>query len=204
MMYITDRMSKKHSVTDIELINNVRSKNCSDSLVELSSRHAGLFYSIGQKMIPYCGMDYEDLNDNRHWVVYNAINSFNPQKGSKFSTWLANQVRYFCLNHKNRQNRLVPVEGETLEYLINRSRNDGEEAKTNCLSSITDLLDGISDDNAKKAIYYRYFHNQDRVMNYSEIAEILKVTPQTALNWHNKFIKYAKKKLTYAANSGRI
>ena len=32
--------------------------------------------------------------------------------------------------------------------------------------------------------------------NVTEIAKILNVTPQTVLNWHNKFIKFAKKKLT--------
>ena len=61
---------------------------------------------------------------------------------------------------------------------------------------IVDLFNEISDPNTKNAIYYRYFFNKERILNYSEIAEILKVTPQTVLNWHNKFIKFAKKKLT--------
>jgi hypothetical protein len=61
-----------------------------------------------------------------------------------------------------------------------------------------DLFDEISDPNTKNAIYYRYFYNKDRILNYSEIAGILNVTPQTVLNWHNKFINFAKKKLTSA------
>ena len=68
--------------------------------------------------------------------------------------------------------------------------------KKEVINKIIDLFNQITDPNTKNAVYYRYFHNKERILNYAEIAKILEVTPQTVLNWHNKFIEFAKKKLT--------
>jgi DNA-directed RNA polymerase specialized sigma subunit len=77
---------------------------------------------------------------------------------------------------------------------LNKKNHTSNEKEL--VNIIVDLFNQISDPNTKNAIYYRYFHNKERILNYSEIAKILNVTPQTVLNWHNKFIKFAKKKLT--------
>jgi DNA-directed RNA polymerase specialized sigma subunit len=88
--------------------------------------------------------------------------------------------------------------------LINKNATDKSNNKQDIIDAVIDLFHQISDPNTKKAIYYRYFHNKNRILNYSEIAEILKVTPQTVLNWHNKFIKLAKKKLTNKSTHDNI
>ena len=46
-------------------------------------------------------------------MIYKSAMSYNENKGSKFSTWLANQMRYFCLNSMNK-NRLVATEEEVM------------------------------------------------------------------------------------------
>jgi RNA polymerase sigma factor (sigma-70 family) len=186
------------SFTDEKLIKNVLQKQCNDSLKELVNRHGGMIFNIGKKYCTSCNLDLNDLNDNRYWIIFNAAKTFNPEKGSKFSTWLGNQIRFFCLNFKNKNNKLVLLEdNKTLEFFINDfSKKENFSNKKEIINNITDLFDKITDTNTKNAIYYRYFHNKDRILNYSEIAKILNVTPQTVLNWHNKFINFAKKKLT--------
>jgi DNA-directed RNA polymerase beta' subunit len=124
--------------------------------------------------------------------------------GSKFSTWLANNVKYFCLNLKNKVSKYVNSEQDLLEFLINKNNTEVKESNSNkseIINAITDLLDKVKDENVKNAIYYRYLSNKNRILNYAEVASILNVTPQTALNWHNKFINLAKKKLTSLNNS---
>jgi DNA-directed RNA polymerase beta' subunit len=124
--------------------------------------------------------------------------------GSKFSTWLANNVKYFCLNLKNKVSKYVNSEQDLLEFLINKNNSEVKESNSNkneIINAITDLLDKVKDENVKNAIYYRYLSNKNRILNYAEVASILNVTPQTALNWHNKFINLAKKKLTSLNNS---
>ena len=106
------------------------------------------------------------------------------------------------MNYKNKNSKLIPIENEHLEFFINNfSKNDEKVNQKELINTIVDLFNQISDPNTKNAIYYRYFHNKERILNYSEIADILKVTPQTVLNWHNKFVDFAKKKLTKKTNT---
>lgn len=187
---------------DGALIKNVINKQCNESLKELVNRHSGIIFNIGKKYCSSCNLDISELNDNRYWIVFNAAKTFNNTKGSKFSTWLGNQVRFFCLNYKNKNSKLIPIENEHLEFFINNfSKNDEKVNQKEVINTIIDLFNQISDPNTKNAIYYRYFYNKERILNYSEIADILKVTPQTVLNWHNKFVDFAKKKLTNKSNT---
>ena len=185
------------SDNDEKLIKKIVNKQCNESLKKLVDKHGGMIFNIGKKYCVSCNIDLNELNDNKYWIIFNAAKSFNPQKGSKFSTWLGNQVRFFCLNFKNKNSKLVPIEDQHLEFFINdlNKKNQLSNQKE-LVNTIIDLFNDITDPNTKNAIYYRYFHNKERILNYSEIAEILNVTPQTVLNWHNKFINFAKKKLT--------
>ena len=189
-------------VKDETLIKRILDKQCSRSLEELVNKHSGIIFNIGKKYCSSCNLDISELNDNRYWIVFNAAKTFNATKGSKFSTWLGNQVRFFCLNYKNKNSKLIPIENEHLEFFINNfSKNDEKVNQKEVIHTIIDLFNQISDPNTKNAIYYRYFYNKERILNYSEIADILKVTPQTVLNWHNKFVDFAKKKLTNKTNT---
>jgi RNA polymerase sigma factor (sigma-70 family) len=189
-------------VKDETLIKKILDKQCSRSLEELVNKHSGIIFNIGKKYCSSCNLDISELNDNRYWIVFNAAKTFNATKGSKFSTWLGNQVRFFCLNYKNKNSKLIPIENEHLEFFINNfSKNDEKVNQKEVIHTIIDLFNQISDPNTKNAIYYRYFYNKERILNYSEIADILKVTPQTVLNWHNKFVDFAKKKLTKKTNT---
>jgi RNA polymerase sigma factor (sigma-70 family) len=187
---------------DEALIKNVINNQCNESLKELVNRHNGIIFNIGKKYCSSCNLNISELNDNRYWIVFNAAKTFNNTKGSKFSTWLANQVRFFCLNYKNKNSKFVPIEDGHLEFFINNfSKNDEKVNQKEVINTIIDLFNQISDPNTKNAIYYRYFYNKERILNYSEIADILNVTPQTVLNWHNKFVDFAKKKLTNKSNT---
>jgi len=191
---------------DHTLIDNVKTKSCNSSLLELITRHSGICFSIGKKFSNYGGVDINDINDNKDWIIYSAALSFNGDKGSKFSTWLGNQVKYYCLNLKNKTSKYVGAEESTIEFLINQYYNSAKasDSKRDTLNTINDILEQVKDQNIKQAIHYRYFSNKDRILNYSEIGEILNVTPQTVLNWHNKFIDLAKKKLTSSTNTDII
>lgn len=190
---------------DKKLIKKIVHKQCNDSLKKLVEKHSGMIFNIGKKYCASCNLDLNELNDNKYWIIFNAAKSFNPEKGSKFSTWLGNQVRFFCLNFKNKNSKLVPIEDQHLEFFINELNKKNQISnQKELVNIIIDLFNDISDPNTKNAIYYRYFYNKERILNYSEIAEILNVTPQTVLNWHNKFIKFAKKKLTNQSINSNI
>jgi DNA-directed RNA polymerase sigma subunit (sigma70/sigma32) len=193
---------------DSRLILNIKNESCNDSLKELIQRHSAICFSIGKKFSNTSGIDLNELTDNRDWIIYSAALSFDDSKGSKFSTWLANQVKYFCLNLRNKtmKHKCVDTDSETLSFLINQYHvpSHDRDNKKEIINTIIDFLDQVKDKNIKDSIYYRYLSNKDRILNYSEVGEILNVTPQTVLNWHNKFINLAKKKLTSISNVDMI
>jgi DNA-directed RNA polymerase sigma subunit (sigma70/sigma32) len=198
--------SKLSDAKDEILVENIKIKSCNNSLMELITRHSGICFSMGKKFTQYGSFNLNDLNDNKDWIIYSAALSFDSDKGSKFSTWLGNQVKYYCLNLKNKSSKYIDTEDTTIEFLVNQyyNENKSNESKVQILNTIRDILDQIKDKNIKDAIHYRYFSNKERILNYSEIGDILNVTPQTVLNWHNKFIDLAKKKLTSLNNSDII
>jgi RNA polymerase sigma factor (sigma-70 family) len=192
--------------TDLYLAEQVKQKSCNDSLKELISRHSGICFSIGRKFSSNPAFNLNELTDNKDWIMYTSAVSFDPTKGSKFSTWLANQVKFYCLNLQNKTSRYVDTEADVMEYLVNERYNLGimNENKKEIINAIQDILGQIKDENIKNAIHYRYFHDKNKILNYCEIGKILNVTPQTVLNWHNKFINLAKKKLTSPINNDTI
>lgn len=192
----------KNEYSDLDLIKNIKNKSCNDSLKELILRHSGICFSIGKKFSSSSSFSISELTDNKDWIIYSSALSFNCEKGAKFSTWLANQVKFYCLNLKNKTSRYVETDSETIEFLVNQYHNSSNDKsnKKEVMSTLFDILDQIKDENIKKAIHYRYFSNKEKILNYCEIGEILNVTPQTVLNWHNKFIDLAKKKLTSKSN----
>jgi hypothetical protein len=44
------------------------------------------------------GTHPEDISSDKDYLIYKSAVSYNPTKKIKFSTWLGNQVRYYCLN----------------------------------------------------------------------------------------------------------
>jgi len=200
------KTKKLQDEDDLKLIKNIKNKSCNDSLKELISRHGGICFSMGKKFSSNSNFNIYELIDNKDWIIYSSALSFNEEKGSKFSTWLANQVKFYCLNLKNKTSRYVETECDIIEYLVNQYHNYSNDRanKKEVMGTILDLLDQIKDENIKNAIHYRYFHNKEKILNYCEIGEILNVTPQTVLNWHNKFLDLAKKKLTSKSNVDMI
>lgn len=89
-----------NKLKDETLIKKVINSQCNDSLKELVNRHSGMIFNIGKKYCSNCNLDIHELNDNKYWIIFNAAKSFNSEKGTKFSTWLGNQIRFFCLNFK--------------------------------------------------------------------------------------------------------
>ena len=98
------------SLTDICLVNNVKNVNCEKSLQELIKRHSGLCFKIMSrfsKSFYANNLDINELYNDKNLIIWNSANSFDEGRKVKFSTWLANQIKYSCLNTERRTVRLI-------------------------------------------------------------------------------------------------
>jgi RNA polymerase sigma factor (sigma-70 family) len=182
-------------IEDNELVEKIKKDNCSESLLELEDRHRKLFYSVLRKYFSPADQEFVDIESSFLFILFNSALSYDENKGSKFSTWLANQMRFYCLNQRSlAQKKELTLDQNAFEFLINSISEGTCEQKQNILEELRELISETRDESVKNVILQRYF-SASKVKNYNEIGKSLGVTAQTALNWHNKFISKARKKL---------
>lgn len=187
-------------LTDEQLIEKLKTSEGSTSLLELYSKHHKLMFSTAQKYCAPGSQEFLDVETYFLSIIYDSAIKYDSEKGSKFSTWLANQVRYFCLNSFSEKARKEQsVEPDYLKYLLSLRPAEVYDSKVNIIKNVKDLLSQINDEKIKNVISIRYF-SSDKIVSYNEIADKLNITAQTALNWHNKFIHFIQKNIDKVYN----
>lgn len=181
-------MVKKPPITDPELTHKVKSKNCDESLKELISRHSPLCYDIYKKYssaLSASGACLTDIYGEKDYLVYKSAITYDPTKKTKFSTWLGNQVRYYCLNLIN-NNKHIFVGDESLDFYADREVGKEKEELKEDLEYVFNLLRQLKDRRIQTVFKLRYFHGDKKKMPWVKVAKTLKISTQTAINLHNK------------------
>lgn len=180
--------------TDEELIKSIKNFNDEQCLKKLIERHSPLCNNIYNKYstaLNCSGVFIEDVKKEKDYIVYKSAISFDPDKKSKFSTWLYNQVRYQCLNLLNNQNKYINMEEKDLIYHIDKNSIKNEIKKDEVREYIFDILNSLNDQRIKKIYELRYFSGKKN-MPWKKIGQKLKISTQTAINLHNKAISLLK------------
>lgn len=123
---------------------------------------------------------------------------FDPEKKTKFSTHLANETKWKCLNMINK---------------IKRKKENGPPSETKGEARVDNLLDNIQrteawdafksaldeekDPRVKKIIDIRYNTDNNKLTPWRLVAEELQMSIQGCINLHVKFINKVKTKLDY-------
>jgi RNA polymerase sigma factor (sigma-70 family) len=201
-------MNLKTETDDLELINLVKNGD-NNSIKTLIEKHSGICVDVYKKYtnLPnVSGFISDDIISSKDYIIYNSAKTYDPTRGSKFSTWLANQTRFFCLNSINKNNKLIPVEDEKLFSFIEEKDQRAENTfakngdSQEVLDIIKDTLNSLSNKKIKECISIKYFSEDGKCKSYTDVAQQMNVTVQTIINWHNKFIKLVKQKLKNSKN----
>tara|TARA_B100001123_G_C15341658_1_gene1035244 strand:- start:6120 stop:6710 length:591 start_codon:yes stop_codon:yes gene_type:complete len=185
-------------ITDTELVKNVKLNSCNSSLKELIYRHSALCVDICKKYTPALqasGVSVDDVYKDKDYIVYKSALSFNPNKNVKFSTWLGNQVRYYCLNTINKNGTLLSVDTDHLDYLSSQKEDLNEKKYDLEIEYVFTILSKLKDTRIKDVFNYRYFKTNKNKMPWSEIALKMGISTQTAINLHKRGIKILNKKM---------
>lgn len=191
-------MEKKHwdNVSDTYLTERIKIANCEKSLIELIGRHSGLCFKIitrYSKSFYANDLDLNEASSDKNLIIWNSAKSFSAEKNVKFSTWLANQVKYSCLNalNKKSKDRLVSTEDKILDVL---SETEQENKNDNLFEFTNNILSQLKDERIKKIFSMRYSPN-DKKPSWCAIASKMEVSTQTAINLHNRGIQVLRKKI---------
>ena len=187
-------------IKDIELIDKVKEHQCNDSLKEIINRHSALCYDVYNKYsrtLKSNGELINNINLEKDYIIYKSILSYNPEKKTKFSTWLGNFTRYYCLNLINSEKKYVPVETTLLNSIKEKEASAMHEAPSEEIKEyVSNLLDKMKDKRIEKVFRLRYFSDFAKRNTWVEIANELKISPQTAINLHNRGKKIIARKLS--------
>lgn len=183
------------NLDDLELIINVKEKNCNESLKELISRHGAIYnclYLRYKTSLDSVGFQKSQALQEMESVICDAIISYNknksPNKKIKFSTWLYTCSRYFFLNKINRfKDRSVYMEDENLLDLVDYSGySDSVE-----VDNLSDYLSHLDDERVRKIFELRYNDGN----TWREIGQVVGLSGQMVKNIHDKGAAILKEKI---------
>jgi len=193
-------MKNIQDYNDLILVSNIKSSNDEESLKELIRRHNPMCFSLYKKYssaLEVSGVNLQDLISSKDYIIYQSAKSFDPDKKSKFSTWLYNQIRYQCLNTINNNKNTMSMEVEKINFLIDQmslKENNSSEKVKDANEYIFKILESCLDKRILQIYKMRYF-NGSKLMAWSKIAKKLKVSTQTAINLHKKGMSLLKVKI---------
>jgi len=185
------------NVSDNYLVERIRIINCENSLDELIKRHSGLCFKIIKRYAStfYANnIDIIEASADKNLIIWNAAKSFKTDKNVKFSTWLANQIKYSCLNalNKKSKDRLIATEDQILDLLKEKS---SEETHDNLFEFTNNILNQLKDKRIKLIFSMRYSICSKKP-SWCTVAKQVKVSTQTAINLHNRGIEILRKKMS--------
>lgn len=187
--------------SDYTLISNIQEENDEDSLLEIIDRHSGIFHTMVNQFMshPHCSLDKSLLVGEKDSTIYSAALNYDPTRKTKFSTHLANQTKWKCLNILNKKKK-------NKEFQLDDNSNydepfsDGfsrEIDKEEAFSLFNKCLKKEKDERVKKIVDLRYGVDNNKLTPWRKIAEELDMSIQGCINIHNRFINKVKKEGNY-------
>ncbi len=194
---------------DIELINNVKTDKCSSSLTALIERHSPLCYDIYHQYahkISASGLSVKDVSDDKDYIFYKSVLSFDPDRNVKFTTWLGNQIKYQCLTAISNDGRYVCMEDHEIQHHIdeNTKNEPSVSPNENTLDYVLNILSQLKDPRIKQIFEMRYLDCSEARPPWKKIAKKLGISHQAAINLHTKGKRILAQKLNSDAFFDKI
>ena len=183
---------------DLKLVKKIKSKNCNDSFIKLSSSYENFYFSIAKKYTPALlkmGMSKDDIKSEQYYILYKAISSFDAKQKTKFSTWFCNCSRYHFLNYINSNKKYVVSEEKTIDFFNNKDILLVVDKNSDMLDYLNSLLSSFKDKRVYDVYKLRYFSNNEKLTTWNKIAKKLGISTQTAINLHEKARLFLKTKI---------
>tara|TARA_R100000664_G_C2753570_1_gene141005 strand:+ start:1651 stop:2088 length:438 start_codon:yes stop_codon:yes gene_type:complete len=144
-------------------------------------------------------VDKKQLVGEKDSTIYSAALNYDPNRNTKFSTHLANQTKWKCLNilNKKKKNREVFIDGASNYIEPSCESFVGEINKEEAFILFKKCLKREKDARVKKIIDLRYGVDNNKLTPWRKIAEDLDMSIQGCINIHNRFINKVKKEGNY-------
>jgi DNA-directed RNA polymerase specialized sigma24 family protein len=181
--------------SDLSLINRIKNGDGGDSLTSLIERHSGIYVYVVDQFTksPNSIIDRDTIMQEKDLAIYAAALNYNPNCKSKFSTYLANEAKWKCLNAISKAKRKRET---SLEELKNDLSSDDDSCqqliRVESFNFFKNMLNKEKDKRVKKIIDIRYNTTNNKLVPWRVVAKELDMSIQGCINIHNKFINKVK------------
>ena len=183
---------------DLRIVKKIKSDNCNESFIKLSTSYENFYFSIAKKYTPALlkmGMSKDDIKSEQYFILYKAISSFDAKQKTKFSTWFCNCARYHFLNYINSNKKYVLNEGLGVDVFLNKDVLTVTDKNSELYDYLSSLLSSFKDKRINEVYNLRYFSNSVKPVTWNKIAKKLNISTQTAINLHEKARLFLKNKI---------
>ena len=187
--------------TDVELVKLVKDTADNEAFLEVCRRYENIFYKVCQKYataLSHSGINPQDIFEEKDFIIFHCISTFQTNKKAKLGTWIGNYARYLCLNSINSKRFILPTTDEDIKKRIEESQvthNYLESLNTTKedFKYILNLLEQVKDPRIIQIFKLRYL--RPNRMIWAEIAVDVGVSTQTVINLHAKGLALLRTKL---------
>lgn len=179
-------MFEVKSLSDKNLITKIICSKCDDSFLELIERHTPIFIDTINKYrqrILAAKKDPQEIIDNKYSIFYQICLNYDARKKTKFSTWLAHNVRYTCLNFINRNKMPYSLDDEEMD-LENKIFNEPDKIKDLEIDKILD----IAENKIGAAICKKRYFYKDKRPTWVQISKDLGISYKDTKRFHNEML----------------
>lgn len=183
---------------DLKIVKKIKSDNCNESFIKLSTSYENFYFSIAKKYTPALlkmGMSKEDIKSEQYFILYKAISSFDAKQKTKFSTWFCNCARYHFLNYINSNKKYLISEEKSVDFFHNKDILLAVDKNSEMLDYLNSILSSLKDKRIYDVYKMRYFSNENKLTTWNKIAKKLGMSTQTAINLHEKARPFLKNKI---------
>ena len=195
-------MIETKTITDLELVEKIKKDEDPDSCIqELANRHTGIFVTATSCYESVLNPNtYREIISDKDFYIHNAAKQFDPNRNTKFPTFLFSTVKWACLKEINKKR--VPevyIENNDLDRIADVRSLKNEAENEECQGYLSDLVLSeiklIKDERAKKILRMRYFYLENKNLPWKIIAKEIDLSIQGCIDIHNKWIKKVYSKI---------
>lgn len=187
--------------SDGELVKLVKDAADSEAFLEVCRRYENIFYKVCQRYataLSHSGINPQDIFEEKDFIIFHCISTFQPTKKTKLGTWIGNYARYLCLNSINSRRFILPTTDEDIKKRIEETQIthdyfEGMNTTKEDFKYVLNILEQVKDPRIIQIFKLRYLHPTRMI--WADIAVKVGVSTQTVINLHSKGLSLLRTKL---------
>lgn len=195
-------------IRDEELIEKIRNneKHTSNFVEELNERHSGIYYktvNYFHESFKNYNVDIKNVYDDKLYVLYDSVKTFNPDKNVKFSTYFCDRTKFYCFKKIKERSDIKEI---SVDNIVNydapyEDLEITKKAQENCLKIVMEEIKKLGDKRAYNIFKARYIDCGNKLTPWKKVGEKTenlkfkkgKMSYQGCLNIHNSIIQKIRK-----------